>query len=686
MSTKPPQRTVLVCNCQRTMSLDGAQLGVASEAAAALPVHTELCRAGAGAFEAAARSGGTVLVACTQEAPLFRELAAETGATDADLRFVNIRETAGWGESRAGAGPKMAALLADGLFTPVPTGIKTLASEGRCLLIGRGQVALDAAAALAARLTVTVLLAGSDDAVPPRVAGFAITQGRVRRAGGYLGQFELEIDGYAPALPSSRKTLDFALARDGAATTCDLILDLGGGPALFSDHRRAGYLRADPTDPLAVARALLAATDLVGTFDKPLYVDYDAGICAHARSKKTGCTRCLDNCPTGAIAPDGDHVAIDAGICAGCGTCSAVCPTGAVSYAYPQRGDLIGRVQAMLAAYRRAGGARPVLLVHDERHGAELIAASGRFGRGLPANVIPLGVYAVTGLGHDILAGLLAAGADQIVLLAGAEQRAELTGLETEVALLAALLTGLGHAGPRALILTEDDPDALEAALFDLARLPALAMDGFAAKGGKREIARLAIARLHATAPTPVDRIALPDGAPYGRVGVRTEGCTLCLACVGACPANALADNPDRPQLSFTEAACVQCGICVATCPEQVMSLEPGYDFTPAAQRPVIVKDEEPAICVRCAKPFGTKSTIARIRAKLAGRHAMFASDAQARLIEMCDTCRITELAENGGDPFAGAQRPRVRTTDDYLAEAAAAAAPAAKKPDDFLS
>ena len=106
MIAKPTPRTVLVCNCQRTMTLEGARLGAASGAQAALPVHSELCRSGVGAFEGAVKQGGQVLVACMQEAPLFRELAADAGAIT-DLSFVDIRDGAGWGEQGAAAGPKM---------------------------------------------------------------------------------------------------------------------------------------------------------------------------------------------------------------------------------------------------------------------------------------------------------------------------------------------------------------------------------------------------------------------------------------------------------------------------------------------------------------------------------------------------------------------------------------------------
>ena len=139
----------------------------------------------------------------------------------------------------------------------------------------------------------------------------------------------LTIDDYALPLPSSRAKLVFGPSRDGATSTCDLILDLSGGVPMFPAHElRPGYLRADPRDRAAVERAIADAGDLVGTFDKPRFIHFEESLCAHSRSAITGCTRCLDLCPTGAITPNGNAVAIDANICAGCGSCASVCPTG----------------------------------------------------------------------------------------------------------------------------------------------------------------------------------------------------------------------------------------------------------------------------------------------------------------------------------------------------------------------
>ena len=679
-TTKPK---LLVCNCQRTMDIDGERLARMLGLEEPLIVHRELCRTEAGKLEAAL-SQGPVHVACTQEAALFHEVAEDKGLGEVPMRFTNIRERAGWSEAKSAALPKIAALLAEAGHISKPAGSITIKSEGVCLVYGAGQTALEVAQDLGGRLSVSVLLTDAADVIPPSVVDVPIHCGRIRKATGYLGAFEVEVDGYAPMLPSSRAGLEFVMARDGAKSSCDIILDLSGGQPLFSDGgRRDGYVHADPSNPAAVARALFKVSDLVGEFEKPRYVELDAGICAHARSQKVGCTSCLDNCPTGAISPAGDHVAIDPGVCAGCGTCSSVCPTGAVSYAFPSREDLVTRVQVLLKAYRAAGGARPLLLLHDEKHGSPLIAAMARFGRGLPAHVLPLALNSVFQLGHDVLAAMLASGAEQVVILAPGDEPAELPPLEGQVALLEAFLEGMGHAGPRARVIVEQDPDALEAVLYELPQLSELAQRAFSAAGGKRDVARTALAALNETAPQPATVIALPKGAPYGKVHVDIDGCTLCLSCVGACPANALADDPDRPQLSFTEAACVQCGVCVSTCPENVIRLEPRYNFTPSAMTPEVVKGEEPFECISCGKPFGARSTIERVVERLKG-HSMFQGESQLRLIQMCDTCRIVTVAEEDNNPLQYGERPRMRTTDDDLAEAARAKSE--RKPEDFLS
>lgn len=664
----------LLCDCEGSMALDpGALARALGGGAEQQPParHHQLCRAQLDAVRDAARAGEPLLIGCTQEAPLLADaLSALQGAPTA--AFVNLRERAGWSEEGASATPKLAALLAEAAVERPPVPALPLVSAGRCLVAGADGTALAAAAQLAPRLAVTfLLLADGSDLLPPGVGAFPIVRGAVRRASGHLGAFRVEVAGLAAAAPSSRDRLRFGPGRaDAAVLEADLVVDLSGGRPWFAGHgKRDGYLRPDPRDPLAVQKALFDAVGLEGGFEKPRYVAFAAELCAHSRSRRTGCTRCLDLCPTGAIAPAGDHVAIDPYACAGCGACAGVCPTGAASYAAPPANTQLERLRALLGTHRAAGGTAPVLLVHEERHGEDLIAAMARLGRGLPARALPFAVTELAQLNLEILAGAFALGAGTVLLLAPSRKRSELAGLEATLGHVDAVLQGLGYGAGRLRLLAEDDPDPVEDLLWSLPPLPAAATAAYLPMGGRRELQRLALDQLHRAAPTPVERVPLPAGAPFGTLQVDVAGCTLCLACVGACPTGALLDNADKPMLRFLEDACVQCGLCASTCPERVIRLEPRLDFTPAARSPRTVKEEEPALCVRCGKAFGTRSSIERVAAKLAGRSWMFRTEEQVALIRMCDDCRVISQLEAGGNPFAAGERPRTRTSEDYLRE-----------------
>ena len=607
-----------------------------------------------------------MIVGCTQEAPLFSEVAEGTDAT-----FVNLRETGGWSKEAAQAGPKMAALIA-AAAEPVPNySLVSFESDGVALVYGRDEKAIETATLLADHLDITVLLTRPDNVPPPRVANFPIAKGTIASAKGYLGAFELVVDDFAVSVPSSRAAMTFGTPRNGAVSRCDLVLDLSGGAPLFpASDLRDGYLRADPNDPAAALRAVLKARDLTGTFDKPRYINFTESLCAHSRSKIVGCTRCLDLCPTGAILPAGDHVAIDPHICAGCGQCAAVCPTGAAAYALPPADALMRRLRAMMNAYRDAGGKNAVILLHDEGHGTPMIDALARHGDGLPANVLPLAVNEVTQVGLEAIAAAFAYGAASMRFLLRGKARHDTAGLKKTIALAEPILAGLGFGGARVAAVETDDPFALGEALAAIEPLQcATKPANFQPVGGKRDVMRLSLRELHQAAPAPIDVIALPAGSPFGAVEINVEGCTLCLSCVSACPTGALSDDLERPMLRFAEDACVQCGLCKATCPEKVITLRPQIDFRAATASSRVLKEEEPFHCVSCGKPFGVKSSIERVAAKLEGKHWMYQNSAKRLdVIKMCADCRVAAMSEQDFDPY-GAPRPAPRTTEDYLRE-----------------
>jgi ferredoxin len=610
-----------------------------------------------------------LMCSCEDTMPLDAQ-ASQRGSRGASI--VTGHQNAGWSADAASAGPKMAALAAAAAEPMPEVPFVSLKSEGVVLVYGRDERAFEAANLLRDHLDVTVLITRPDHVTPPRSTDFPIVKGTIRSAKGHLGAFELTVDDYAAPSPSSRGALTFSPARDGATSRCDIVLDVSGWAPLFSAvDLRDGYLRADPGDRAAVLQEVLRARNLVGDFDKPRYISFADHLCAHSRSGIVGCRRCLDLCPTGAITPDGDHVAIDANICAGCGQCAAACPTGAAGYALPPADVLMRRLRTLLTVYRDAGGRTPIVLFHDEDHGGALIDALARHGDGLPASVLPFVVNEITQIGLEAVAAAFAYGASAVRFVLREKPRHDISGLTHTIALAEPILAKLGLDGTRVATIETDDPFALGDMLRKIEPGAAVLQPAsFQPVGRKREVLRLALRELHRAAPAPVDVVALPAGAPFGAIEINVQGCTLCLACVSACPSGALSDDPERPLLRFIEDACVQCGLCKATCPEKVISLVPRIDFGAATAAACVLKEEEPFPCVRCGKPFGVKSTIERVAAKLEGRHWMFQGSAsRLDVIKMCEDCRVAVVTEEGFDPYGAPARPKLRTTDDYLRE-----------------
>jgi ferredoxin len=142
----------------------------------------------------------------------------------------------------------------------------------------------------------------------------------------------------------------------------------------------------------------------------------------------------------------------------------------------------------------------------------------------------------------------------------------------------------------------------------------------------------------------------LPAGAPFGVITVNKETCTLCKACIGACPEAALLDSPEAPLLRFIERNCVQCGLCETTCPEDAIRLTPRLLLGGQAKEAVTLHEAEPYNCVRCGKPFGTRRMVESMTGKL-GTHSMFAGGGALKRLQMCGDCRVVDMASSTNEP-----------------------------------
>jgi ferredoxin len=645
---------LLLCSCEDTMSLDATK---AADALGGVEVKMvrALCMGDLDVAGTALQADGTSLIACGQMSALFEELAEELGATDR-LVTVDIRDRAGWTDDKS-AHAKQAALLAEAVLPRPGTPSKDIVSEGTCLVLGRAESVIPVAERLSDSLAVTCVLTDAPDDLAPD-GRFDIATGGLKIATGALGGFDVTFDAFRQMSPGGRGAGTFGAAKNGVKSTCDIILDLRGAPPLFpAHHKREGYVRADPGDPIAVERAIADARDLQGVFEKPLYIRFEETLCAHSRASRSGCDRCLNVCPTGAITSAGDTVAIDADICAGCGACAAVCPSGAASYDDPPVGTLFARLRTLASEFRKAGGTAPRALFHEDEWGSEMIRLSARFGRGLPADVIPVEVSSVEGVGHAEMLAALGVGFASVALMPG--PRSDRAVIEHQIEMTRAIADET-----RAILIDVADPDAMEGVLYGESQA-APDHDTILPLGGRRDVTRLA-----ATAIRGDDIVLpLPAGAPYGKIDIDTDACTLCLACVSLCPAGALGDNPDKPSVRFQETACLQCGLCASTCPETAITLTPQLDLRKEALTYRTLNEEEPFECIECGVPFGVRSTIENIVAKLEDKHWMYQGSDSTRLIQMCDNCRVNAQYHQENSPFRMGDRPKVRTTEDDLKE-----------------
>ena len=559
----------------------------------------------------------------------------EARLIEGDVRLDALpAESWGWSSRPEACAPKIAALASlVNLPAPDPVARISYVSQGNLLVLAGADPApaLAAAAQLASVLHVTVL-----GAAPSSSNGVTTWSGQLAALSGWLGDFTAVIAGLRAA--------EGEAAAVQRSAKFDLVLDFSATPPFAMRQPPQGYYRA-PAEPQALAAVLAELREAVGEFEKPRFFAYRENLCAHSRSEVEGCTACIDICSTQAISPDGDHVKVDPHLCMGCGACATVCPSGAMGYQYPRVADRGAQMKQLLVAYRHAGGVDPVIAFHNAGAAREALAQAAHENRGLPPEALPIEAWHIASVGLDLLLPAIAFGARAVVLLATPDEDGEyLAALREQMAIGQAVLHGLGYEGRHFHVVEAGEGVDLEAAFAKLEPAMPVPVPGtFLLGNDKRTAIEFAVEHLVKHAPRPVDEIALPQGAPYGEVKVDRDACTMCMACVGACPESALMDGVDVPLLKFLERNCVQCGLCEATCPENAIALSPRLLLTPQVREARVLNETQPFHCIRCQKAFGTKQMVDAMMARLVG-HAMFAGGDALKRLQMCADCRVVDM------------------------------------------
>lgn len=491
-------------------------------------------------------------------------------------------------------------------------------SRGKLVVIG-GDEAMEFAPRLREKdLTVEVLLTGG-----------GVEPGEIVIP---LGNRKIEIEGYLGAYK-------IALGDKGKANfellTPDLILDLSENSLLSAPLKPPGYFVADFNNEFSMLSVIDQLGDMVGTFEKPKYFDYDASICAHGRSGQIGCTACIDACPAQAIHSLIESIEVTPYLCQGGGVCASVCPTGAIRYAYPSAKNSGEQIRHLLQNYYQNAGELPIVAFISEDD--YLLVEQW------PENYLPVVVEELASIGLELWMSALAYGASSVVMVS-AENNLEVVNkvMSEQLDLAQRILQGI-NISPAVLstVMVED------IGKVNLIKMPQLSNAEFSGKDDKRRILFMAIDHLAKSMNVVQGEIVLTQASLFGAIEVNAEKCTLCMACTSVCPAKALHAGNEEPKLMFTELNCVQCGLCEHSCPEQAIELIPRYQLDAEQRRKsIVIKEDEPFLCISCGKAFATQSMISTVSAKLSV-HAMFQSDRALNRLKMCDDCRVIDVMQD---------------------------------------
>lgn len=311
--------------------------------------------------------------------------------------------------------------------------------------------------------------------------------------------------------------------------------------------------------------------------------------CAMVRNRNAQCLRCAQACTSGCIRYEDNELYISPEKCIGCGTCATVCPTCALEARNPNDVELLAACEAALAAN---GGAQAVVACEQA-----LLNSHGAYD---PAKVVR-----VTCLGRveeSLLAGLAAAGADEVVLVHGAcGQCAHHTGRQAAEAVVQTVNSLFGVWGSAAhVVLADGLPSQVSAPAGTAPAIEASQPRGTGvvqqAEQAARESAEEDFIKVmrDGTLPhyVPDRRDALLDalaalGQPgsdaletrlWGHVNIDRDKCLSCRMCAVFCPTGAITkfdDEDGTVGIEHTAADCVRCNTCEVICPGQAIHVEP---------------------------------------------------------------------------------------------------------------
>lgn len=516
------------------------------------------------------------------------------------------------------------ALLKRDELVPVPTSLISYQSNGHVIMIG-DSVDLALAQTMSLDLPTSPILVSR---VPDEsmAANTIYLAGRTLEVDGYLGNFRVTL------IDSSGST---------EVVSADLVLDLNAQAMINLEILPPGYLHRN-IQQIGIDALSQELSEMTGTFEKPKYFQYDASICAHGVNGVQFCTQCIDACPADAIISLGEKIEVNPFLCQGGGTCATACPSGAIRYAYPNLADSGNQIRTMLQTYREQGGQQAIVVFYsgDDEAVAQKILSTH-------SEMLPVRVEELASVGMDLCLSTLVYGASQVILLENNDvPQGSLQVMERQLGWAKAMLAALEVNTDRISIAENLDLFSVSDELIGSWQIePAI----YTMPDKKRNAIYQAIDHLYQQSRKQQEQIELPAGAPFGAAVIDSKSCTLCMACVGACPGKALQDGSNRevPEVFFIESHCIQCNVCVLTCPEQAIEITPRIIFDREKRnRARALNQDTPFACISCGKAFASTSVISKMTGTLKD-HYMFQGPRALDRLKMCEDCRVVDIVQD---------------------------------------
>jgi len=518
-----------------------------------------------------------------------------------------------------------------------------LASRGRVLIIGPEANVIECGRKLDERLN-GILLVNSDEYADCRhiaVSGnktLPLVRGKIHRLGGFMGEFDATVK-----MNEEVRSVTSLTDLEGAGV--DLVLDLDSPPHMSCERPPLGYFTPG-SDPESLNRMMNELPDMVGEFEKPVFIFQTPGLCAHHRSGFTGCTRCIDCCPSDAVRSKDDGVEINHFLCQGCGICAAVCPTGALVNKDMQTGELLNVLRKKLQSFQPADPANASIVFHEPETSSRLLM---QIGSQWPGPVIGQSVRDIGCVGMDIWLAVLASGADRVILVSTPQTTQGMRqAIKKQIGYASTMLQGMGYSSGRIILADGEGPESATDSGSDKTEHRESNFSGRAAAvipvQDRRGTMRFAVGLLYDQSPRLRSEVPLPKGAPFGTIRIAKDACTFCMACAQVCPASAIEGGTDQPQISFIEARCIQCGLCRKVCPEKAVALFPRMVYERKLSESKNTLNTEDAFnCISCGKPFAPARLIERMMTRLNG-HWMYRNQIELQRLKMCRNCRLQDL------------------------------------------